>query len=69
MQVLLGKKPASHLGLDGLLDFSAELALDGEEALEKLKATRCDVVFTDIRMPIMDGTELMQRIRSQWLHA
>ncbi|NLD59547.1 MAG: response regulator [Clostridiales bacterium] len=41
-----------------------ELALDGEEALEKLKATRCDVVFTDIRMPIMDGTELMQRIRS-----
>ena len=41
-------------------------ALDGEEALDILKTTRCDVVFTDIRMPIMDGTELMQRIRRQY---
>lgn len=38
-------------------------ALDGEEALAKLKSVRCDVVFTDIRMPIMDGAELMQRVR------
>ena len=41
-------------------------ALDGEEALERLKTVRCDVVFTDIRMPIMDGTELMQRVRRQY---
>ena len=41
-------------------------AMDGEEALEALKTTRCDVIFTDIRMPIMDGTELMQRVRRQY---
>ena len=41
-------------------------AMDGEEALEILKTTRCDVVFTDIRMPIMDGVELMQRVRRQY---
>ena len=40
--------------------------MDGEEALERLKTVRCDVVFTDIRMPIMDGTELMQRVRRQY---
>ena len=41
-------------------------AMDGEEALEILKTMRCDVVFTDIRMPIMDGVELMQRVRRQY---
>ena len=40
--------------------------MDGEEALDILKTTRCDVVFTDIRMPIMDGVELMQRVRRQY---
>ena len=34
VRVLLGQKPASQLGLDGLLDFSAELALDGEPLSE-----------------------------------
>jgi non-specific serine/threonine protein kinase len=34
VHVRLGQKPASRLGLDGLLDFSAELALDGEPLSE-----------------------------------
>lgn len=41
-------------------------AMDGEEALALLAQVRCDVVFTDIRMPIMDGAELMQRVRRQY---
>lgn len=41
-------------------------ALDGEAALEILKTTPCDVVFTDIRMPIMDGEELMRRVRERY---
>ncbi len=35
VRVRLGQKPASQLGLDGLLDFSAELALDGEPLSER----------------------------------
>lgn len=51
--------------LDGFFRIDA-MALDGEEALEILRTTPCDVVFTDIRMPIMDGTELMQRVHRQY---
>jgi len=34
-------------------------AFDGQDALEKLEDMSCDVVFTDMRMPVMDGVELM----------
>jgi len=38
-------------------------AFDGEEALKKLQETPCDVVFTDIKMPVMDGLKLMDSVR------
>ena len=37
----------------------AATAGDGEEALEKLRTEHIDVLFTDIRMPVMDGMKLM----------
>jgi CheY-like chemotaxis protein len=41
----------------------------GEEALRKLAAADYDAVFTDIRMPGMDGLEVAERVRAQrpWL--
>ncbi len=46
-------------------DFSvAATAGDGEEALEKLRAEHFDVLFTDIRMPVMDGMRLMNRVQT-----
>ena len=39
------------------------LAEDGPTALELLKANAIDVVLSDIRMPGMDGIELLRRIR------
>ena len=40
-------------------------AMDGEEALEKLEGLPCDLVFTDIRMPVMDGVEFMGILRQR----
>ncbi|MEN6449949.1 MAG: sigma-54 dependent transcriptional regulator [Thermoguttaceae bacterium] len=36
---------------------------DGEEALEKLAAGRFDVIVTDLKMPKLDGIELLKRIK------
>lgn len=41
--------------------YRAESASDGLEALSKIKEENYDVVITDIKMPGMDGIELMQR--------
>jgi len=46
-------------------DFSVvAMAMDGEQALAFLKKMPVDIVFTDIRMPIMDGLMLMNEIAS-----
>jgi len=44
-------------------------ASDGEEALRKLKHENYDVVFTDIKMPGMDGLEVAEQIKASqpWL--
>ena len=39
------------------------LAANGKEALEKLKNTKVDLIFTDINMPIMDGLLMIETIR------
>ncbi len=38
-------------------------ALNGQMALHVLGHTPCDVVLTDIRMPVMDGLQLMDQLR------
>ena len=43
--------------------FDIEVAHDGQEAFEYLMNHPVDVVFTDIRMPIMDGLALSDKIR------
>jgi two-component system, response regulator YesN len=39
------------------------LAANGEEAFKIFNATLPDIVFVDIKMPIMDGMELMKQIK------
>ncbi len=46
-------------------DFSVvATAGDGEEALEKMSKQHIDVLFTDIRMPVMDGMQLMKKMQT-----
>lgn len=48
-----------------LSDLGVEIqeARDGEEAWEKLQAGRVDLLITDLRMPRLDGMELLRRVR------
>ena len=43
--------------------YEAEVAGDGERALELLQTLRPDVVFADVRLPGMSGIDLLRRIR------
>lgn len=42
-------------------------AENGEDALKKLRETSFDLVITDIRMPVMDGIELLRAISEEKL--
>jgi CheY-like chemotaxis protein len=45
--------------------YEVDTALSGEDGLKDMENTDYDVVFTDIKMPGMDGIEVAERIRKQ----
>lgn len=45
-----------------------DTALSGAEALKLIRAKQYDLVFLDYRMPEMDGSETLQRIREDRFH-
>ncbi|MGH9540267.1 MAG: sigma-54-dependent transcriptional regulator [Terriglobales bacterium] len=46
--------------------YSVESAADGMQALERLAVSPAHVVVTDIRMPRLDGLELLARVRQSY---
>jgi len=48
--------------VDGL-GFTSDVAHDGQEAMEKFDGGNFHLVITDIKMPRMDGVELMKKIK------
>jgi signal transduction histidine kinase/ligand-binding sensor domain-containing protein/DNA-binding response OmpR family regulator len=56
---------------DSLSDeYTVLLANNGQEAIEQLEKQDVNVVISDVMMPVMDGTELCRRIKTniQWSH-
>ncbi len=70
--LLVEDEPASAEYLAGVLRRDlpgmevAGIAENGEEALRIIRQERVDIVVTDIKMPVMDGLELAEAVRTSW---
>ncbi len=64
-QVILAEGIKSVLETDRSLEVVG-VALDGFDALEKMKETLPDVVLMDIRMPNMNGVVATQRVKTEY---
>lgn len=68
--LIVDDEPAVSEGLSLMVNWeehgfvTLDSAENGEEALEILKKTRYNLLITDIRMPVMNGLELIREVRS-----
>ncbi|MBQ8639924.1 MAG: response regulator [Lachnospiraceae bacterium] len=71
--LLVDDEPFITKGLSVLIDWNSEgyeiagTASNGLEAIDFLRANPVDVIFADIKMPEMDGMELLKTVREQKL--
>lgn len=47
------------------LDVEVDTAEDGEQALQKIKGNEFDIILLDLRMPNIDGMEVLRRLRDE----
>jgi two-component system response regulator (stage 0 sporulation protein F) len=50
----------------GVLGYDPILACNGREALQLLEQNDVVLVLSDIKMPVMDGIEMLKRIKKRW---
>jgi signal transduction histidine kinase len=46
--------------------FKVDVAENGKDALEMCHQKKYQIVVTDLNMPVMDGMELLKRLKSKW---
>lgn len=44
--------------------YATTAAADGKSAIELVKQKKADIIFMDLRMPVMDGVETIKEIRN-----
>ncbi len=44
-------------------DYDIQVAMDGDEAIEKLKTSKFDLIITDLKMPRVSGEEVVKFAR------
>ena len=65
--LIVDDEPSTLTGLRGLLlawGYEVDTAPNGRTALEKIAAARPAAVVTDVRMPLMNGLELLDAVRN-----
>ncbi|MBQ9307914.1 MAG: response regulator, partial [Clostridia bacterium] len=64
--LLVDDEPLIVKGLKYSLEqdnYDIDVAVDGEEAIEKFFSSPCDLILLDIMLPKLDGLAVCQRIR------
>ena len=46
------------------LDCNLDIAINGQEALNKCQEKLYDVIFLDLHMPLLDGLDIIKKIKS-----
>jgi len=66
IRVLLADDSESFLRVAQLLlrDYDVDVARDGEEALRKIRANPPDVLFVDLVLPKISGTDLIPQVKA-----
>ena len=63
--LIVDDEKSIRFALKDIIEFEGHevaLAADGKEGLEMALANSYDVIFSDIKMPVMDGVEMLERI-------
>ncbi|MFX1563167.1 MAG: response regulator transcription factor [Promethearchaeota archaeon] len=49
-----------------LTDYDVETAIDGEDALKKIKANQPNIFFVDLVLPKISGTSLISQVKEKY---